>query len=144
MRRRLCPGREGVRLRGQHQGEALALAALHQEGRRREVRGEALPLRRQPVHGREPAASKAAGKAFDGRPYDSYFGWGDDRIYCSELIYNIYRNALGIEIGVTRKLKDFDIAAPLVASALKQRYGEALPLEEVVFAALPTSTRIPA
>lgn len=75
---------------------------------------------------------KAAGEAFDGKPYDSFFGWADDRIYCSELMYKIYRNALGIEIGRTRKLKDFDLSHPVVAEALKQRYGGVLPLDEPV------------
>lgn len=80
------------------------------------------------------AKLKSAGKAFDGLPYDSFFGWGDDRIYCSELVYKMYRNALGVEIGITRKLKDFDLSPPPVASALKQRYGGDIPLEEVVIA----------
>lgn len=80
------------------------------------------------------ARLKAAGRAFDGLPYDSFFGWGDDRIYCSELVYKMYRNALGIAIGTTRKLKDFDLSPPLVASALEQRYGGDIPLEEVVIA----------
>lgn len=77
---------------------------------------------------------KAAGKAFDGRPYDSFFGWADDRIYCSELVYKMYRNALGLEIGVTRKLRDFDVENPVVASALAARYGQSVPLEEPVIA----------
>lgn len=77
---------------------------------------------------------KAAGQAFDGRPYDGFFGWADDRIYCSELVYKTYRNALGVEIGVTRKLRDFDLENPVVASALAARYGKAVPLEEPVIA----------
>lgn len=77
---------------------------------------------------------KEAGRAFDGKPYDSFFGWADDRIYCSELIYKMYRNALGLEIGITRKLRDFDLAHSAVAAKLRERYGEAIPLDEVVIA----------
>ena len=77
---------------------------------------------------------KAEGKRFDGKPYDSFFGWGDDRIYCSELIYKMYRNALGIEIGATRKLRDFDLNPPAVAAKLRERYGDSVPLKEVVIA----------
>jgi hypothetical protein len=77
---------------------------------------------------------KAEGKRFDGLPYDGFFGWGDDRIYCSELIYKMYRNALGVEIGVTRKLKDFDLSHPVVKATLFKRYGAAIPFEEVVIA----------
>ena len=34
----------------------------------------------------EIAALRAAGEALEGRPYDLYFEWSDDRIYCSELV----------------------------------------------------------
>lgn len=77
---------------------------------------------------------KTEGERFEGRPYDSFFGWADDRIYCSELIYKVYLNALGLRIGVTRKLRDFDLAHPAVAAKMKERYGAAPPLEEIVIA----------
>lgn len=77
---------------------------------------------------------KAEGERFDGRPYDSFFGWSGDRIYCSELIYKMYLNALGIRIGETRKLKDFDLTHPAVQTLMAQRYGEDIPYEEPVIA----------
>jgi cell wall-associated NlpC family hydrolase len=73
-----------------------------------------------------------AGRKLAGLPYDSYFGWADDRIYCSELIYKIYRNALGIEIGKTAKLEDFDLSNPAVQAKLKERYRDGIPMEEEV------------
>ncbi|MDB5051267.1 MAG: hypothetical protein JWO30_4338 [Fibrobacteres bacterium] len=73
-----------------------------------------------------------AGKKFNGLPYDSYFGWSDEKIYCSELIYKIYRNALGIEIGKTAKLRDFDLTEPHVTAKLRERYGQNIPLDETV------------
>lgn len=78
------------------------------------------------------AKMKAAGKAFAGKPYDSWFGWADDRIYCSELVYKIYRNALGLEIGATARLKDFDLSHPEVKRVMRLRYGDAIPMDEVV------------
>src|SRR5262245_15842995 len=33
---------------------------------------------------------KTAGRAIKGKNYDPYFGWSDDRIYCSELVWKIY------------------------------------------------------
>jgi hypothetical protein len=77
---------------------------------------------------------KAEGERFDGRPYDSFFGWGGDRIYCSELIYKMYLNALGIRIGEIRKLKDFDLTHPAVRSIMARRYGGNIPYEEPVIA----------
>lgn len=78
------------------------------------------------------AKLKAAGKAFAGKPYDPFFGWADDRIYCSELVYKIYKNGLGLEIGTTAKLKDFDLTHPEVKRIMAKRYGTAIPLEEPV------------
>ena len=74
---------------------------------------------------------KQAGK-FEGLPYDSFFGWGDDKIYCSELIYKIYYYALGIEIGSLAKLKDFDLSNAVVSGKMRERYGEHIPWEEPV------------
>ena len=75
---------------------------------------------------------EAEGKKIDGLPYDSWFGWGDDRIYCSELIYKIYRNALAVEIGKTSKLKEFDLTSPVVKAQMEARYHDQIPLEEPV------------
>lgn len=75
---------------------------------------------------------EAEGKKIDGLPYDTWFGWGDDRIYCSELIYKIYRNALAVEIGKTSRLKEFDLTHPVVKAQMEARYHGNIPLEEPV------------
>ncbi len=75
---------------------------------------------------------EAEGKKFAGLPYDAFFGWGDDRIYCSELVYKIYRNALGIEIGKPARLREFDLSNPKVRAKLNQRYHGRIPLDETV------------
>ena len=75
---------------------------------------------------------KRAAERFLGKPYDRYFGWSDDRIYCSELVWKVYRNALGIEIGTPVSLREFDLSHPLVKAKLKERYGDGVPLDEPV------------
>lgn len=71
---------------------------------------------------------------FDGKEYDAYFEWTDNRIYCSELIWKIYKNAAGIELSKLRELKDFNLQDPRVQKILKERYGNDIPLEEKVVA----------
>jgi hypothetical protein len=78
------------------------------------------------------AKLEKAGKAFEGLPYDPYFGWSDEKIYCSELVYKIFRNALGLEIGRTARLREFDLSAPEVKRIMQQRYGDSVPLDEIV------------
>jgi hypothetical protein len=35
---------------------------------------------------------------FIGRPYDSHYEWGDDKLYCSELVYKAYDKGAGIKL----------------------------------------------
>lgn len=72
------------------------------------------------------------GEKFKGKNYDLTFEWSDDKIYCSELIWKIYKRALGIEIGKLEKLSDFDLTSETVKKKMKERYGDKIPMEEKV------------
>lgn len=41
-----------------------------------------------------------------GKPYDLAFKFDNDKFYCSELIYDIYKNQLGIELCKPKKVSD--------------------------------------
>ena len=71
------------------------------------------------------------GKKMNGKNYDQYFEWNNDRIYCSELIWKIYKQA-GIELSKPEKLRNFDLRHPKVEQKLKERYGNNVPLDEKV------------
>jgi hypothetical protein len=75
---------------------------------------------------------RAAARAYEGRDYDLYFEWSNDRIYCSELVWKIYQQALGVKLGRLQKLREFDLADPLVKAKLRERYGDRVPLDEPV------------
>ena len=68
------------------------------------------------------------------KDYDLYFEWSDDKIYCSELIWKIYKNGAGIELCPLQKLKDFNLEDTRVKAILAERYGNKIPLEENVVA----------
>jgi hypothetical protein len=72
------------------------------------------------------------GKSFEGRHYDLYFEWSDDRIYCSELVWKIYKQALDIEVGSLETLRSFDLTDPLVQAKIRERWKDGPPLDEVV------------
>jgi len=74
----------------------------------------------------------ASAQRFAGKPYDLYFEWSDARIYCSELIWKVYSQALGIELGELQKLRDFDLKDPAVKAKMRERYGSRVPLAEPV------------
>lgn len=67
-----------------------------------------------------------------GRDYDLHFEWSDERIYCSELVWKLYREAAGVELSKLQRLKDFDLSHPDVRSIMVERYGENFPLDEPV------------
>lgn len=75
---------------------------------------------------------KKVGQQYLGKSYDVYFNWSDEKIYCSELVWKIYKEAAGIEIGTLENLSDFDLSSEYVQSIMKERYGNNIPLDEKV------------
>tara|TARA_B110000495_G_C22874008_1_gene509710 strand:+ start:120 stop:740 length:621 start_codon:yes stop_codon:yes gene_type:complete len=75
---------------------------------------------------------KVIGNRFLGKNYDLYFEWSDERIYCSELVWKIYKEALGIEVGELETLQDFDLTNEAVTEKLRERYGNNIPKNELV------------
>ena len=75
---------------------------------------------------------RAAAKSLEGKPYDLVFGWSDDQIYCSELVWKLYDRALDIKLGELQPLRTLDLSDPVVHAKLKERYGENPPLDEPV------------
>lgn len=78
------------------------------------------------------AKMKQTGKSFVALDYDLTFEWNDARIYCSELVWKIYKRAAGVEVGKLQKLREFDLSHPLVKQKLQERYGNKVPMEETV------------
>jgi len=74
----------------------------------------------------------AAASTYIGRPYDLTFEWSNQRIYCSELVWKLYRDAATIELAPLARLDSFDLRAPVVRSKLRERYGTDVPLSEPV------------
>jgi len=78
------------------------------------------------------ARLRSAARAFEGKPYDLYFEWSDERIYCSELVWKLYDQALGVKLGELQELREFDLTDPAVKAKLRERYGSHVPLDEPV------------
>jgi uncharacterized protein YycO len=75
-------------------------------------------------------AMKAAAAKRLGRDYDIYFSWDEERLYCSELVWKVYQDGAGIEVGTRKKMRDYDLTSPVVKKIMKQRYGNKPPLDE--------------
>lgn len=48
-------------------------------------------------------------KKYLGKAYDTAFRFGNNKWYCSELVYDIYKNQFGIELCKPRKVREYDI-----------------------------------
>lgn len=78
------------------------------------------------------AGMKETAEAFLGRNYDLYFEWSDERLYCSELVWKVYKRSAGVEIGRLHRLGDFSLKSDAVRKKLGERYGEDIPVDEMV------------
>ncbi len=88
---------------------------------------------RQPLSASAIAIFHRQAQRYVGKPYDLTFEWSDERMYCSELVWKLYKEA-GIELAPLAKLGSFDLSDPVVQKILKQRYGDKVPLDEPVIA----------
>lgn len=71
-----------------------------------------------------------------GKNYDLQFTWDDDKMYCSELVYKIFKSA-GIKICNENTFKSFDLSNPMVKKAINERYtqlGKKINMNEIVVA----------
>lgn len=75
---------------------------------------------------------RAVGEQLSGKDYDLYFEWSDDRIYCSELVWKVFERGAGIRLGEQQTIGDLDLSHPAVRAKLRERYGDQIPLSEVV------------
>jgi hypothetical protein len=77
-------------------------------------------------------AMLAAGELLAGKDYDLYFEWSDERIYCSELVWKVFERGAGVRLGALQTIADFDLSHPAVQAKVKERYGDNVPLDELV------------
>lgn len=66
-----------------------------------------------------------------GKDYDLGFQWSDEKLYCSELVWKLYREA-GVTLCDPRPFRDYALEGPRMTSVIQQRYGSLaeLPLDE--------------
>ncbi|MDQ3034904.1 MAG: hypothetical protein M3Y87_21025 [Myxococcota bacterium] len=76
------------------------------EGGRFEVR-----RLREPPSEEQLAALRREGERLVGRPYDARFGWGDQRLYCSELVYLVFERAIGVQLVTPQRWRDLPLGA---------------------------------
>lgn len=79
-------------------------------------------------------AMRADTAYFAGKDYDLLFQWSDAKIYCSELVWKLYRRNAKIEVGAIRTFADYDLDHAAVRKIIRERYGRDFRLDEKVVA----------
>ena len=73
---------------------------------------------------------RVACKPFKSTPADRYFGWSDDELYSSELVWKVYQNGLGISLCPLRKLNTLSLGGEKVKPLITKKYGAVVPATE--------------
>ncbi len=58
------------------------------------------------------------------KPYDIYFEFDQNRIYCSELTYLVFKEVTGFSYGRVQKMKDMRLDGPYAQALIKKRYTD--------------------
>lgn len=108
----------------------------------RGVKGRLLVMRPQGVDDAAKARAVEEAKRHLGKPYDALFGWGDEAMYCSELVRKAYAAGAGVEYGRMERLGDLDVAG--LRREIAERYRGPVPvdLELVTPASLAADARL--
>jgi len=77
---------------------------------------------------------RSALKQYMGLPYDWDFRWDDSMIYCSELIWKVYKEGLGIALCEPKPMREYALESETVQQIMELRYGKEPPLDELMLA----------
>lgn len=80
------------------------------------------------------ARLRTSADRFMGLPYDFGFLWSDERIYCSELVWKMYEEGLGVRLCEPKPMHAHDLRHEVVRNTMLERYGTAAPLDEPMIA----------
>lgn len=77
---------------------------------------------------------EAVAEAYMGRPYDVFFDWDEEKLYCSEFVWKVYQKGLNVDLVGLRPLRDYHLDSPEVLEKIQERYGESVPLDQLMVA----------
>ena len=70
-----------------------------------------------------------------GKEYDIWFQWSNDTIYCSELVWKVYQEAMGIELSTPERFRDYRLDTTEARQMIRSRYvnqGREFNVDELV------------
>lgn len=77
------------------------------------------------------AQLRSEGEVYLGRDYDRLFGWDEETIYCSELVYKMYAS-VGLDLGGVQRWAELDLSHPAAQALLATRNGGRRPQGKII------------
>ncbi|QSQ22599.1 YiiX family permuted papain-like enzyme [Pyxidicoccus parkwayensis] len=93
----------------------------------RGVKSHILVLRPKDLSDAQRQQAVDAAKTHLGKPYDWKFGWGDEAMYCSELVRKAYTRGAGVDYGKMERLGSLKVQG--LEKVMRERYGVKVPLD---------------
>lgn len=63
----------------------------------------------------------AEGRRLLGRAYDAQFQWGDEQLYCSELVWMVFARGAGIRLGEPQRFGQLDLSSSAAQALIRER-----------------------
>lgn len=77
---------------------------------------------------------KSLATSYLGIRYDPQFQWSDQKMYCSELVWKLYKHGAGITLSRPQKMKDYDFSHPALVQEMQRRWKGTVNWNEKVVA----------
>jgi len=68
-------------------------------------------------------AMNTVGRSHQQKRYDLLFEWSDDKMYCSELVWKIYKSGAKVELSSPRAMDSYHLGNPKVKQTIQKRWG---------------------
>ncbi|MEC9389394.1 MAG: YiiX family permuted papain-like enzyme [Myxococcota bacterium] len=84
----------------------------------------------EPLDNRQLESMKTIGQKHQQKRYDIRFEWSDEKMYCSELVWKIYKEGAGIQLSKPRTMDSYHIGNPEVRRTIEARWGASVNWKE--------------
>jgi hypothetical protein len=89
---------------------------------------------KKPLTDTQLDAMNTVGRTHHQKSYDLRFDWSDQKMYCSELVWKIYKTGAGIELAGLRPMDSYRLNDPKVISLIQARWGDDINWKEPMVA----------
>jgi hypothetical protein len=79
---------------------------------------------KQPLTQEQVQAMNVVGRLHQRKRYDLRFDWSDQKMYCSELVWKMYKAGAGIELAGLRPMDSYKLGDPKVRGLIQARWGD--------------------